>query len=333
MTIANIPTCRVTMDGKDLTDRIRPRLSSLTITEKRGDEADQLDIVLDDSDGAIELPHPGAVLSVELGWLQGSGVTPGLVDKGRFKVDEVEHSGAPDVITIRARSADFTSDLRVRREKSWHDTTIGAIVAEIAGRNGLEARCAPALASIAVTALAQSRESDMALLRRLGREHDAVATIKRGALIFLAIGAGETPGGQALPQLEIRRSSGDRHVYRVEKREEVGGVSADWHDRGEAKRQTVTIGQADGARKLSHVYATKGDATRAAKAAKSRAARQPVTLSLNLALGRPEIFPEQKARVSGFKAPIDAASWLVQEVTHSYSGQGLISALKLENKF
>ncbi|WCM29208.1 contractile injection system protein, VgrG/Pvc8 family [Sphingomonas sp. QA11] len=331
MTIANIAACRVTMDGKDLTDIIRPRLQSLTITEKRGDEADQLDIVLDDSDGGIALPSAGVILQVELGWLQGSAVKPGLIDKGRFKVDEVEHSGAPDIITIRARSADFASSLRTRREKSWHDTTIGAIVSEVAKKNKLQARCAPALASIAVKTHAQSRESDMAFLRRLGREHDAVATIKQGALIFLPIGAGQTPSGRTLPLIEIARSNGDRHAYRIEKREEAGGVSAQWHDRGEAKRKTVTVGSADSAKKLSRVYASEAEAQRAAKAARARAARQPVTLSLNLALGRPDIFPEQKTRVSGFKEPINMTSWLVQETIHTLSEKGLVTSLKLEN--
>ncbi|MDI8752169.1 acetyl-CoA sensor PanZ family protein, partial [Salmonella enterica subsp. enterica serovar Montevideo] len=42
-----------------------------------------------------------------------------------FTVDEIEHSGAPDRLTIRARSADFRETLNTRREKSWHQTTVG----------------------------------------------------------------------------------------------------------------------------------------------------------------------------------------------------------------
>ncbi|MFC3581101.1 contractile injection system protein, VgrG/Pvc8 family [Sphingomonas hylomeconis] len=330
MTIANIPDFRVTLDGRDLTGTIRPRLISLGITEKRGDEADQLDIVLNDSDGRLELPPAGAVLTVQLGWKQGSDVRPGLVEKGSFKVDEVEHSGPPDIVTIRARSADFTSDLRVRRETTHHDRTLGTIVGEIAGRNGLQPRCAPRLAGVVLKMTAQSRESDMAFLRRLGREHDAVATIKRGALIFAPIGAGVTTKGAALPSLRILRRDGDRHSFRIEKRDNVEGVQADWHDRGEAKRKTVTVGKANSARKLSRTYATEEDARRAAASAKGRAARQPVSLSLSLALGRPDIYPEQKATVAGFKAPIDAVAWLVGEVTHSLGSQGYVTALKLE---
>ncbi|MDB5690797.1 MAG: late control protein [Sphingomonas bacterium] len=328
--VANIPNWRVTLDGLDLTDRLRPRLVSLTLSEKRGDEADQLDIVIDDHDGTMALPRAGATLHVHLGWKQGSAVTPGLIDKGSFVVDEIEHSGPPDIITIRARSADFTGAIRTRRDKSWHDTTIGTIVAEVAARHQLTARCAPALAGIVVPSAAQSRESDLAWLRRIGREHDAVATIKRGSLIFAAIGAGVTPTGKPLPSVTIRRRDGDRHSFRIEKREETTGVTASWHDRKGAKKQTVTVGGADAPKRLGRVYATEAAARTAASAEKARAARQPRKLSFDLALGRPDIYPEQRVKAEGFKAEIDAIAWLVAQVTHSLGDRGLVTSVQLE---
>lgn len=331
MTIANIPDFRVTLDGQDMTAKLRPRLVSLTLTTKRGEEADQLDIVLEDTDGRLALPKAGAVLHVELGWKQGSGVQPGLIDMGSFKVDEVEHSGPPDLVTLRARSADFTSDLQTRREQTWHDTTLGAVIVNVAGRNGLQPRCAVSLSEVALDTVVQSRESDMALVRRLGREHGAVATIKRGALIFAPIGAAQTAGGKALPGFILPRSVGDRHSYRIEKREESEGVTASWHDRAEAKRKAVTVGKASGARKLSHVYSSESHAKRAATTQLARAKRQPVSLSLNLALGRADLYPEQKGSVSGFKAEIDAVNWLIAEVTHSLGDRGFSTALKLES--
>ncbi len=109
------PDFVVTLDGKDLTSRLAPRLVSLTITECRSDEANTFDIVLDDTDGQLALPKRGAVLAVSLGW-----VGQPLVDKGTFTVDELEYSGAPDIITLRARSASMTKDMGERQEKSWH---------------------------------------------------------------------------------------------------------------------------------------------------------------------------------------------------------------------
>jgi hypothetical protein len=327
---ANIADLRVTLDNTDLTDRIRPRLVSLTLTEKRGGEADQLDIVIGDTDGRVALPREGARLQVQLGWRQGGDVTVGLVDKGSFVVDEVGHGGPPDVITIRARSADMTGDLRRRRDGSWHDTRLGAVLGQVAGRQGLTLRCAPALANVPVKTLAQQRESDMALVKRLGREHDAVATFKAGTLIFAPIGAAATPTGKPLAPLAIARREGDTHDFRREKREEAEGVTASWHDRAAAKKKTVTAGKKDGAKRLPRTYASEAEAQRAAKAAAGRARREPLSLSLSLALGQPDLFPERATRVSGFKAEIDAVSWIVAEVTHSFAGEGLRTSVKLE---
>ena len=341
--IANIPDFSITLDGVDLTAKLkgmteqadpakrRPRLSSLAITQRRGEEPDKLTIVLDDSDGRMDIPAAGKLLAVRIGWRQGSEVTPGLVDKGTFKVDSVTHEGPPDVISIEASSADMTGAMRIRREEGHHKTTLGAIVQRIAARHGLKAVCAPALASIAVAAQAQSRESDTAFLRRLGREHDAVATFKKDRLIFSPIGAGVTPAGKPLPSITVRRRDGDRHSYRVDKQEETTGVTATWHDRASATRKEVTSGKHEGARKLRRVHANEAEATAAAKAEHTRTARAPVSLDMTLSLGRADLYPEQRVTAVGFKPQINATRWLISEVTDAISDRGYVTQLKLES--
>ncbi|MBB6191496.1 hypothetical protein FHS51_001723 [Sphingobium wenxiniae] len=329
--INNFADWRVTLDGKDLTDRLRPRLISLSLSEKRGDEADELDIALHDSDGLLAIPKEGALLRVSLGWRQGRDVTIGLVDKGSFKVDDVTHSGPPDVIRIRARSADFTSEIRNRREQSWHETTLGTVLSDVAGRNGLTPRIASDLAAVAVPSISQSRESDIAFLRRLGRENDAVATVKDGHLIFARKGAGAAASGKALPSLTLTRRNGDGHSWQRQKRDGQEGVTASWHDKGAAKRKSTTVGKKDGAKKLRKIYADEDSARRAASAENDRLKRAPATLDLKLALGRPDAYPEARVTVAGFKDEIDGATWLITEVTHSLDkGGGYVTALKME---
>ncbi len=340
--IANIAAVRVVVDGTDITPLLegrvaqangrppRRRLVSLGITEKRGEEADQLDLVIDDTDGAVALPPTGARIHVWLGWKQGSDVTPGLVDKGWFIVDEVAHGGPLDLITIRARSADFTSDLKTRREKSWHGTTLGAIVTEIAERHQLTPRCAASLADIAVTAKAQNRESDLAFLRRLGRERGAVAKIARGVLIFSPIAAGTTPSGKPLASVTIARRDGDAHQFSRRTRDDVPGVKATWHDRKSGKREQFVAGKVEGAKILSRVYANEADAQAAANAVNSCAVRELVSLNLTLPLGRPDIHIEAKASVSGYKDSIDAIGWLIAEVTHALGDRGYSTGVKMD---
>lgn len=321
-----VPAWRVVLDGQDLTDRIAPRLLDLTLTESRGDEADQLDLRLHDHDGRMALPRRGVRLQLALGW-QGSG----LVNKGTFIVDDVEHSGAPDIISIRARSADLTGAMRGRRERSWHATTLGDILGVIAGEHSLKTAIAPAIAAIAVPHLDQANESDVNLLTRLGKRFDAVATVKAGTLVFSPIGSGTTPGGLQLPAATITRASGDQHHYSVGDRETYTGVRAYWNDHKAAKRNSLLVGQRGNEKRLQATYASEAEARQRAAAELKRADRGTATMSITLALGRADLYPEQAITVSGFKPEIDGTDWLVAKTTHEISGtSGFTTALEME---
>lgn len=319
------PAFRVTLDGRDLTDRIDPRLMSLTLTEKRGDEADQLDMVISDHDGRMAIPRRGAVLSLELGWRGAP-----LVDKGRFKVDEVEHAGAPDVVTVRARAADFTSALATRREKTWRGATLGQVLQEIAGRHGLTPRVAGEVGAVSLPVLEQSRESDLSLLRRLGKRFDCAATIKSGCLVFSPVGRGRTTSGLTIEPVTLTRADGDGHSWKVAERGTHTGVVASWHDSGSAKRQKVVVGEEKNAKRLRKTYSSEKAAREAADSEWRRSARGAATLNYTLALGRPDLYPERRIRVSGFKPEIDATTWLIAEAVHSYGSNGLTTSLSME---
>lgn len=321
-----VPAWRVVLDGKDLTERLRPRLLDLTLTEKRGGEADQLDLRIHDHDGAMALPRRGVELSVALGWQDA-----GLIDKGTFRVDEVEHSGSPDIITVRARSADLTHPLRTRRERSWHDVTLGAVLRNLAGEHGLQPRIAQKLASIVIPHLDQTEESDANLLTRLARRYDAVAAIKAGCLIFSPIGAGVTPTGKPLPDAVIRRAAGDQHHFGVVDREVYSGVRAYWHDKAGADRKSVLVGHSGNAKRLRESYANEAEARDQAQAEWNRIQRGAAKFSYTLALGRADLYPEQTLRVSGFKPEIDGIDWLVEQLVHRIAGSsGFTTSLDLE---
>lgn len=200
------PAFMLKLDNEDITQDFSNRLISLTMTDNRGFEADQLDIELDDIDGQIELPPRGATLTLWLGWQDSA-----LIKKGTFTVDEIEHRGAPDTLTIRGRSADFRGSLNSRREQSWHDTTLGVIVETIAARNKLTASVADTLKAIPVSHIDQSQESDAAFLSRLADRNGAAVSVKAGNLLFLKAGSGKTASGKPIPQMTLERGDGDRH--------------------------------------------------------------------------------------------------------------------------
>ncbi|WP_341743110.1 contractile injection system protein, VgrG/Pvc8 family [Azonexus hydrophilus] len=418
---------RVAVGDREVTSTDeRKRLISLTHTDQRGFEADSLDIDLDDSDGALAMPAKGVEITLAFGW---SG--DGLVEKGKYIVAEVAHRGTPDVLSIRATSADLAAGLSTQRERAWHETTFGAIVRTIADENGLKPLVHASLDSIAIEHEDQTNESSASFLTRLAKRYDAYATVKQNSLIVSPAGTGITATGREIPPLLITRQTGDGHSFLVADRDTYAGVRALYNDvdraiKGEvvwgdsedaierkapatpaaatpngqfktlpntyptraralrvarsewqklkankASRAAyigikakyddrnlgvsgeVTYGQADDDRRssaakrqaeadavkakgsdsafertadnlktLRHVYATKANAERAARAEWRRLQRGAASFTYIPAVGLPEACPDMPAVLSGWKPEIDGSNWIVTKVTNTITADG-----------
>ncbi|NNA36970.1 phage late control D family protein [Pseudomonas lundensis] len=323
-----VPAFRLTVDGLDIAQLISPRLMGLELTDNRGVEADQLSITLSDHDGMLAIPPKGAVLRLWLGWSD-----TGLVDKGTYTVDETEHSGAPDVLSIRARSADLRKGLKTKRERSWSNTTLGDVLGDIAIGNGLTATIAGALDGLPILQLDQANESDANLISRLGEEFDAVASVKAGCLLCLPAGGGKTASGLDLPHITLTRADGDQHRYLQADRDSYDGVRAYYYDVNSAKKQEAIAGGGDNLKDLRHTYSDQQSALRAARAEFRRLQRGSATLSYNLAMGRPDLIPELTYTLQGVKEEIDEIIWYGGNVQHSLSADGGYTvSLELESK-
>jgi hypothetical protein len=328
--IMPVPDWQVTLDGQDLTEIMRPILIELTLTEKRGEEADTIDITLGDEDGALAIPPASASLNVAIGWAQGSDVAVGLVNKGKFRVDEISWGGPPDQITITGHAADLTSALRQRRSVNWTDKTIGEIIETIAGRNSLTPLVHDALADVKIKAIRQQSKSDIAFATALARRYDATATVKNGHLIFAPIGKGTTPKGQTLPSVEIGRDMCSSVRWNRQKRDDNGTVEAKWHDKKSGKRNTVKVGSGENGRTLKRTYSSEEDARAAANAALQRDARNAATIELSLAYGDAGLIIDQPVQLLGFKAEIDQAKWQISDISHRIGSGGFITSITLD---
>ncbi|ULL06020.1 phage late control D family protein [Pseudomonas putida] len=323
-----VPAFRLSVDGKDIARLISPRLMSLELTDNRGLEADQLSITLSDHDGLLEIPPKGAVVKLWLGWSD-----TGLIDKGTYTVDETEHSGAPDSLSIRARSADLRGSLKTKRERSWSAVTLGKILTEIATAHDLIAKIDPEVAARAVKHLDQANESDANILTRLGELHDAVITVKAGCLICLAAGSGKTASGMTLPHITLSRSSGDGHRFLQADRDSYDSVKAYYYDIGSTKKQEAIAGGGEKVKELRHTYSDRDSALRAARSELNRLQRGSATLSFTLAKGRADLVPELTYSLRGVKSEIDAIVWHGGNVRHSLSPtNGYTTSLELESK-
>ena len=322
------PVFRITVDGKDIAQRISPRLISLELTDNRGLEADQLSITLSDHDGLLAMPATGAQLRLWLGWSD-----TGLVDKGSYTLDEIEHSGAPDTLSLRARSADLRKSLKIRRERSWSNTTLGEVIRDVALGNGLKPTIAQQLEALTILQLDQANESDANLIARLGEEFDAVASVKAGCLLCMPSGGGRSVTGIALPHITLIREDGDQHRYLQADRDSYDGVRAYFYDINSAQKQQAIAGGGENLKDLRHTYSDQQSALRAARAEFNRLQRGSATLSYTLAKARPDLTPELTYSLRGVKDEIDAIIWYGGNVLHSLSAEnGYTMSLELETK-
>ena len=319
---------RLLVDGVDIGTKFQDRLNSLTITDNRGMESDALEVTLSDHDGLLNLPPKDAVIQAWIGWSN-----TGLVYKGLYKVKEVEHSGAPDILTIRASSADLKSGLKQKKERSFSNVTLEAVLQAIAFQHELDLSVHQSLAKRQIINLIQN-ESDANLLTRLADEHDAMASIKNGKLLFMPKGASQTISGQDLPTYLITRDKGDSHRYsNTDGGDEITAVRAFYYDAAQGKKLEVVYGDASNQniKELRHIHQDKQSATLVAKAKLADLKRTSLTFSYNLAYGNPDLIPEMTFLFAGLKEQIDEIYWLGTRITHSIdASNGFTTALELE---
>ncbi|EFA4127401.1 phage baseplate assembly protein V [Escherichia coli O13] len=241
-----------------------------------------------------------------------------------------------------------------RREKSWHNTTIGEVVKEIAARHKLKMALGKDLSDKPVEHIDQTNESDGSFLMRLARQYGAIASVKNGNLLFIRQGQGKSASGKPLPVITITRKDGDSHRFTLADRGAYTGVIASWlHTSEPAKKESTTVKRKRRTKKqkkepeakqgdylvgtdenvlvLNRTYANRSNAERAAKMQWERLQRGVASFSLQLAEGRADLYTEMPVKVSGFKQPIDDAEWTITTLTHTVSpDNGFTTSLELE---
>jgi phage protein D len=323
------PSYNVIVNGKSINPQINGRLIRLSITDNRGDKADQFDLELTDHDGALELPPTGAKAELWLGFKEDDVLT----FKGSYIIDEIEYSdqGGVDCLTVRGRSANLRGPLRVKKEQSWHEITLNEIISTIAKRNTLIPTVSEALGKHHFNHIDQTDESDISFVNRLAKRLDALATVKADRLLFTPKGEAKTVSGSPLPAIKINREETESFSFRIEDRDnEYTGVKTQWNNKKYAKRHTEIAGTKEELLTLRHTFQNQAEAKAAAWSKWREIQRGKVSLTLNLAQGNPRIFPEMPVQLVGFKAQVMEHDWLITQVNHTLTDSGYYVNLPLE---
>lgn len=319
------PDYKIIVDGQDITPTINGRLISLTLTDHRGMTSDEVTLSLDDSDGKLNMPRLGAIISVSIGFVGK------LVHKGLFIADEISHSGPADQMSIKGRAANLGDTLKTQKSRSFHQKKLGDILSTIANDNNLVPAFDESLANIKIEHIDQTNESDANFISRVAAEHDALISIKENHLVMLPNGNSQTASGQPIPEISISRSQGDSHSYTENERNKYTGVKVQWQDPATGQNIDLLVGEDGTVKTLSKSYATKQEALTAALSEFKRLSRGKAEFKMTLAIGKPEMMTETPVKLSGYKQQIDEQSWVVKQITHTLNDSGLTSSVDMEN--
>lgn len=315
------PGFSLTESGTDVTSKLAPYLSTLTLTDNAGTESDRLVLTL--VSDTLPTPLEGAVLRLGLGF--GSS----MVDKGQFIVDEVSVSGPPRVISITASASPMDSRkqgglLQSQKTRSWDAQTIGSMVSDMAGAHGLVARVSDSLSSISIEHLDQVNESDMSVLTRLAQRFGAVAKPAGGFLMFVKEGEGKSASGRGLMQVDLMPYQVSTYQFRFASRGKIGSVVASYTDSETGKPTSLQMGDGDPVFNIVYPYPNKQEAEKAAEARFNRVRSDADSVQLVLP-ATAEIMPlvaEGKMNLSSFGDREDG-QWRVKSLIWSLSGTGL----------
>lgn len=309
------PDFQITADGTDATGAVRKRLISLSLGDADGLDSDDLELVLDDRAGEIELPRTGAELEVRLGYRQS-----GLALMGVYVVDEINLSDPPLTMTLRARAADLRQRLKKPRTRDWDDVTIGDIVAAIAQEHGYAAKVSDDLKAEVIAHIDQVDESDLHFLTRLAKERGAVAKPAGKMLLFVPKGQAKSATGKDLPLVGLKHTQLSSFDVTIAERGKYPAVKARWHDADAAEEQSVTAGDGEPVFTIGRRYPDRAAAESAAKARLDAFCRGAATLRLTCP-GDTRLAAETRLTVSGCRAGVDG-DWTVTRVTHRLDANG-----------
>lgn len=317
------PDFKVLADSRDITAAIRSRLISLTVTDEAGFTSDTVEICLDDADCRIALPRHGVELDVSMGYVE-----TGLVHQGVYTVDEVEPEWFPWKMTIRGKAADMRQSLKAPRTTAWSETTVGAIVREIAGANGLGAAVDPTLAALPVTRADQTGESDIHFLTRLAQQCGALAKPAGGKLVFVPAGKGTAASGQAMPSVTVRPGDTTSGRATLADRGAYGSVVASWYDPKTGRRIPEQVGTGEPTFPLRDTFNDPASARRAAESRKAALDRGTGTLSFDMP-GNPRLAADARLTMVGFRAGV-SGEWVITKVTHAIEGAKYTTKVEAE---
>ncbi|WP_311276180.1 contractile injection system protein, VgrG/Pvc8 family [Methylobacterium sp. WCS2018Hpa-22] len=339
------PAARIVLDGRDITANLIPApfglplegggsvltrgflsggpLLGLTVTDNEGIKSDAAELRLDNR-RQIPAPKKGAKMQIWLGYAE-----TGLVYMGNYEVESWTKSGRPRTLLVSAKAAGLTTEIKSPKSRSYHDKTVGEIVEQIAGKNGLTSIVHPTLKSFKIGHIDQSTESDINFLTRLAKRVGGNFKVADRRLIMNLAGSGSLPSGGAAPVFPCYEIGESDWTATGSERGSYKSASAAWQNTETGERESVVKGSGTPRFRDRKLYKTQEEAERAAEAQLSALTRGKVSFS-DTRPGWPEIFAGARLDVIDHDPDVDGL-FNLKTVAHSIDSAGYKTSLTAES--
>ncbi|WGV98814.1 contractile injection system protein, VgrG/Pvc8 family [Vibrio sp. YMD68] len=310
---------RILHQGKDVTPNWQPYLVSLTITDERGRHSDKCVLVLDDSKQNLALIDTGSWLDVYLGYEHD------LRPFGTYQCNKIDLDELAGTYTVTAQAADFKQSLMAPNDATYGPTTLDALTRIVAERHGYIAKVHPDLINASIPHIDQVSESDMAMLIRVAKEHDALVKPLAGHLIVKPAAIAKTLNNNDTYHLKLDRQSKSDFTctLSIQERQNYNSVVAHWYDETTQSRQSVHAGNGEPIYTLSGNFGDEVAALNHAKGKLAQLGRQKATLTLNLP-GTPDLVSESSVSIKNHREGYNG-DWDAESVTHQIGAENVFT--------
>ena len=343
----------ITGQDGDITYAIAERFIGLTLVDQLGYSNDRFSVSLDDRNQTFSFPKRGENLAVKIGYDDTTSmvVPHGLIDMGSYVLDELEWSSDPDTLIFTCHAADSNGRFKTLRNKSFHDTTIKAIVEDCADFCDFTPSIESHFESVKVKHEDQINQSCMDFLRELGNRYGGVAKIQskggkakkngkdeeKTQLLFYRPDNGKVVNPSIIPVREVKLSRTNLRsiVYTLPSKGVYGNVVAYYHDRDgsksygmvEFKRSQVNVADDEidkvkpvSEKTLPGIYANREEAFEAAQSHMRALALGEAALTF-VSIGDARIKSESDVLIDNLRKGIPS-KWRVVRVTHRIDSAG-----------
>lgn len=308
MVVGHDPIYVLVVNNSDVTNKMYENSATMTYVDEDGDKADSLNISVE---GKWDIVEFGDRMELWLGY-----ASTNVWHVGTFDVQDVRIGMFGT--SIKATSASFIEDVKVKKNEVYKGWSVKVIVESIAKKNGLQVTCN---VNDTLEYIAQQDESDIHFLTRVAKETNAIFKIKKDEIIFVDRDTTNTH------EIAIAECYDDGPVFNFNSRGRYASAVVEYHDSKENKVATVTVGSGKPILRVEDAFESEHQARKVATSELKKNKRSEVSGSLKI-YGM-DIVAGNKLKLTGDKR-FDKFEFTIKKVTQTIDGSGFSSGLEFE---